>query len=86
VNRSILIKGVLALSLVLFLFLSEYVWDIVSLFHPDRIQEILVKAGSVAPFLYMIIMALAVVVSCHWRIGRGGRQLSDRKISRKGGD
>ena len=62
-NRSIVIKGVLALSLVLFLFLSEYVWDIVSLFHPDRIQEILVKAGSLAPFFYMIIMALAVVVS-----------------------
>lgn len=62
-NRSILIKGGLALSLVLLLFLSEYVWDIVSLFHPDRIQGILVRAGSLAPFLYMIIMALAVVVS-----------------------
>ena len=62
-NRSIVIKGVLALSLVLFLFLSEYSRDIVTLFHPDRIQEILVKAGSLAPFLYMIIMALAVVIS-----------------------
>jgi len=63
VNRSIVIKGVLALSLVLFLFLCEYSQDIVTLFHPDRIQEILVKAGSLAPFLYMIIMALAVVIS-----------------------
>jgi len=62
-NRSIIIKGVLALSLVLFLFLSEYSWDTVSLFHPDRIQEILIKAGSLAPLLYMIVMALAVVVS-----------------------
>lgn len=63
VNRSIVIKGALALTLVLFLFLSEYSWDIVSLFHPDRVQEILVKAGSLAPFLYMVIMALAVVIS-----------------------
>jgi uncharacterized membrane protein YdjX (TVP38/TMEM64 family) len=62
-NCSIVIKGVLALSLVLFLFLSEYSWDIVSMFHPDRIQEILVQAGTLAPFLYMIIMALAVVIS-----------------------
>ncbi|NIS61075.1 MAG: hypothetical protein GTO13_10340 [Proteobacteria bacterium] len=63
VNRSIVIKGLLALSLVLLLYLSEYSWDIASLFHPDRIQEILVEAGSLAPFLYMIIMALAVVIS-----------------------
>jgi uncharacterized membrane protein YdjX (TVP38/TMEM64 family) len=63
VNRSIFIKGALALSLVLFLVLSEYLWNIVSLFHPDHIHEILVKAGGFAPFLYMIIMALAVVIS-----------------------
>jgi uncharacterized membrane protein YdjX (TVP38/TMEM64 family) len=63
VNRSIVIKGALALSLVLLLFLSEYLWDIVSLFHPDRVQEILVKAGIFAPLLYMIIMVLAVVIS-----------------------
>jgi uncharacterized membrane protein YdjX (TVP38/TMEM64 family) len=63
VNRSIFIKGALALSLALFLVLSEYSWDIVSLFHPDRIHEILVKAGRVAPFLYITIMALAVVIS-----------------------
>ena len=62
-KRLILIKGVLALSLVLFLFLAEHLWDIVSLFHPDQIQEILAEAGILAPFLYMIIMALAVVIS-----------------------
>lgn len=63
VNRSILIKGALALSLILFLFLIQYFWDIVSLFSPDRIQLILGKAGTFAPILYMIIMALAVVIS-----------------------
>jgi uncharacterized membrane protein YdjX (TVP38/TMEM64 family) len=58
-----IIKGLLALCLVLFLFLAEYLWNIVSLFHPDRVQEILVKAGGLAPILYMTLMALAVVIS-----------------------
>lgn len=62
-NRSILIKGALALSLALFLFLLQYKWDIASPFHPDRIQGILGRAGGFAPFLYMTIMALAVVIS-----------------------
>jgi len=63
VNRSISIKAVLALSLILSLLLVEYFWDIVSSFHPERIQEVLGAAGALAPFLYMIIMATAVVVS-----------------------
>ncbi len=63
VNRSIIIKVGLASSLILFLLLVEYFWDIFSSFHPDRIQGILGGAGALAPFLYMIIMAAAVVVS-----------------------
>jgi uncharacterized membrane protein YdjX (TVP38/TMEM64 family) len=63
VNRSIIIKVALASSLILFLLLVEYFWDIVSSFRPDRIQGILGGAGALAPFLYMIIMAAAVVVS-----------------------
>ncbi|NIO04958.1 MAG: hypothetical protein GTN74_10175 [Proteobacteria bacterium] len=62
-NRSTVIKAVLGLSLVLFLFLVGYGWDIASLFHPKRVQEILLKAGGLAPLLYMIVMALTVVIS-----------------------
>jgi uncharacterized membrane protein YdjX (TVP38/TMEM64 family) len=49
-NRSLLIKGTLAISLILFLFCAEHWWDIASKFHPDHI-------------LYMSIMALAVIIS-----------------------
>lgn len=63
VSHSVLIKGTLALSLVLVIVLAGYWWDIVSTFHPDRIQGILGKAGSLAPLLHMVMMALAVVVS-----------------------
>jgi len=63
VSRPVLIKGTLALSLVLVIVLAGYWWDIVSPFHPDRIQGILGKAGNFAPFLHMVMMALAVVVS-----------------------
>ena len=62
-NRSIIIKVALASSLILFLLLVEYFWDIVSSFRPDRIQGILGGAGALAPILYMIIVAAAVVVS-----------------------
>jgi hypothetical protein len=61
-NRSILMKGALALSMVLVVFLAEYHWHIASLFHPDRIRDILEKSVGFAPFLYMIFMALAVVI------------------------
>ncbi len=63
VSRPVLIKGTLALSLLLVIVLAGYWWDIVSPFHPDRIQEILGKVGGFAPFLHMLMMALAVVVS-----------------------
>ncbi len=63
VNRSIIVKGLLAVGLVFFLFLVEYQWNVVSMFHPDRVQEILGKAGGLAPLVYMVIMALAVVIS-----------------------
>jgi uncharacterized membrane protein YdjX (TVP38/TMEM64 family) len=62
-NRSLLIKGTLAISLILLLFSAEHWWDIASKFHPDHIQEILARVGSLAPVLYMSIMALAVIIS-----------------------
>jgi uncharacterized membrane protein YdjX (TVP38/TMEM64 family) len=63
VNRSIIIKVALGSSLILFLLLVEYFWDLFSSFRPNRIQGILGGAGALAPFLYMIIMAAAVIVS-----------------------
>ena len=53
-NRSLLIKGTLAISLILFLFCAEHWRDIASKFDPDHIQEILAQVGSLAPVLYII--------------------------------
>jgi uncharacterized membrane protein YdjX (TVP38/TMEM64 family) len=50
------------IALVLILFGADYLWDLTSFIPPERIQGILGKAGSVAPLLYMAIMALAVVI------------------------
>jgi hypothetical protein len=58
-------------SLILFLLLVEYFWDIFSSFHPDRIQGILGGAGALAPFLYMIIMAFiprSVLWAARWSV------------------
>jgi uncharacterized membrane protein YdjX (TVP38/TMEM64 family) len=62
-NRSLLIKGILGLSLLLFFFLAGSMWDVVSVFQPDRIHKILGEFGTLAPVLFMIIMALAVIIS-----------------------
>lgn len=50
------------IALVLILFGANYLWDLTSYIPPDRIQGILGKAGSLAPLLYMAVMALAVVI------------------------
>jgi uncharacterized membrane protein YdjX (TVP38/TMEM64 family) len=50
------------IGLVLILFCVDYLWDLTSYIPPDRLQGILGKAGSLAPLLYMAVMALAVVI------------------------
>jgi uncharacterized membrane protein YdjX (TVP38/TMEM64 family) len=50
------------IALVLILFCADYLWDLTSYIPPGRLQGILGKAGSLAPLLYMAIMALAVVI------------------------
>ena len=50
------------IALVLILFGANYLWDLTSYLPPDRIQGILGKTGSLAPLLYMAVMALAVVI------------------------
>jgi uncharacterized membrane protein YdjX (TVP38/TMEM64 family) len=52
----------LLIALVLILFCADYLWDLTSYIPPGRVQGILGKAGSLAPLLYMAIMALAVVI------------------------
>jgi uncharacterized membrane protein YdjX (TVP38/TMEM64 family) len=50
------------IGLVLILFCVDYLWDLTSFIPPDRLQGILGKSGSLAPLLYMAVMALAVVI------------------------
>jgi uncharacterized membrane protein YdjX (TVP38/TMEM64 family) len=50
------------IAFVLILFFADYLWDLASYLPPDRIPGILGKAGSLAPLLYMAVMALAVVI------------------------
>ncbi len=62
-KRSLLVKGILFIVLVLVLFLAQFVLDITPYFDPDKIKTWLVEAESFAPLVYMFIMALAVVIS-----------------------
>jgi uncharacterized membrane protein YdjX (TVP38/TMEM64 family) len=57
------VKAALFLALVAGLFLSQFFWDATEYFQPVRIREFLEGAGIYAPVAYMLIMALAVVVS-----------------------
>jgi uncharacterized membrane protein YdjX (TVP38/TMEM64 family) len=56
-------KGILLILLVLILFLSQFFWDITSFFSPENLQVWLSKAGSLAPLIFMLVMALAIVIS-----------------------
>ncbi len=60
---SLRVKIVLLLVLILSLFISQFFWDIASYFHPERVKNWLVSAGVLAPFIYMALMALAVIIS-----------------------
>ena len=59
----LLVKLFVLLWLAVFLFLAGYYWDIMSYFSPDAIDRWLTASGALAPIVYMVIMALAVVVS-----------------------
>jgi uncharacterized membrane protein YdjX (TVP38/TMEM64 family) len=52
----------LLIALVLIIFFVVYLWDLISYLPPDRIQGVLREAGSLAPLLYMTVMALAIVI------------------------
>ena len=56
-------KSTLFLVLALFFLFAYFVFDIASYFDPEKIKNWLTGAGSFAPVVHMLIMALAVVVS-----------------------
>jgi uncharacterized membrane protein YdjX (TVP38/TMEM64 family) len=56
-------KAALFLALAAGLFLSQFFWDASGYFQAGRIREFLEGAGLYAPVVYMLLMALAVVIS-----------------------
>jgi uncharacterized membrane protein YdjX (TVP38/TMEM64 family) len=56
-------KTILFIVLILILILSQFVLDVASYFNPEKIQGMLARAGSLAPIVYVLTMALAVVVT-----------------------
>ena len=62
-QKSTIIKiSILILLFLLMLFL-QLKWDVASYLSSERIESWLEQAGPLAPILYMIIMALAVIIS-----------------------
>lgn len=57
------IKGLIILIFVSAIVCSQYLWDLSSFFHPEKIRGWLAGAGVWAPLIYMGIMAAAVVFS-----------------------
>lgn len=57
------VKIILLIVLAVSLLLSQFLWDIASYFNPEQIRVWLEEAGPLAPLLFMLIMALAIVIS-----------------------
>jgi uncharacterized membrane protein YdjX (TVP38/TMEM64 family) len=57
------VKITLLVLLGLILFLAQHYLDIGSYFNPENIKVWLNEAGSLAPILFMLIMAAAIVIS-----------------------
>lgn len=62
-NRSLFIKGLLAALVVLALFSGDYFQTLAYYLHPERIKAVLENAGSLAPLVLMLFMALAVMIT-----------------------
>jgi len=62
-NRALFLKGLLAALVVLALFAGDYFQTLAYYLHPERIKVVLEQAGSFAPFVFMLFMALAVVIT-----------------------
>jgi uncharacterized membrane protein YdjX (TVP38/TMEM64 family) len=57
------LKIALLAGLVLVVFAAQFSLDTATYFHPDRIGDLLERTGVLAPVLYMLMMASAVVIS-----------------------
>lgn len=62
-KRALFLKGLLAALVVLALFSGDYFQTLSYYLHPERIKAVLEQAGGFAPFVLMLFMALAVVVT-----------------------
>lgn len=62
-NKKLLIKSFSFVALAAVLFLLHFFLDITSYFNPEYIEKWLSDAGHWAPPVYIIVMALAVVIS-----------------------
>ncbi len=56
-------KILLLIALVAVIAITMFVWDLSSFFSPENIQSHLESAGVFAPLFYILVMALAVVIS-----------------------
>ena len=57
------LKILLLISLVALIIISLFVFDLTSFFRPENIQVRLESAGAFAPAFYILLMAMAVVIS-----------------------
>lgn len=63
VNKATIVKISVLIILVLILFLFQRVWDMTSYLSPDKIQAWLARTGNLAPLIFMLAMAVAIVIS-----------------------
>jgi uncharacterized membrane protein YdjX (TVP38/TMEM64 family) len=57
------VKTISFIALILILIFPQLVLDVASYFNPEKIQSLLSQAGSFAPLVYILIMALAVIIT-----------------------
>jgi uncharacterized membrane protein YdjX (TVP38/TMEM64 family) len=57
-----ILKGSLALALILLLFFAWYRWNLSALFEPARMEALLESIGPLAPLIYMAVMAVTAVI------------------------
>jgi uncharacterized membrane protein YdjX (TVP38/TMEM64 family) len=62
-KKATFIKGILLFALLLLIIYAHFLWDLSVYFNPVQIEKWLDSAGPFAPVFYMVIMALAVVIS-----------------------
>ena len=63
IKRSIFLKILVGLGLVLIILITGQVVDLAYWLKPERINDLLGKAGWLAPLVYMCMMTLAVVIA-----------------------